>query len=84
MEQDGETVTFEPTCRVSGSGSASDGVHAGVVSVVDPGDPTVTRAGDLELVLARVVGTEVAGDHTLTATWGGHDPVVLAAGRRSG
>jgi hypothetical protein len=83
MEQDGEIVTFEPTCRVAGSGSASDGVQAGVVSVVDDGDPTVSRAGDLELVLARVVGTEVSGDDTLTATWGGHDPVVIAAVRRS-
>ena len=36
MEQDGEIVTFEPTCRVSGSGTASDGVRADTVSVVDP------------------------------------------------
>ena len=33
MEQDGETITFEPTCRVSGSGTASDGVRA------DDGEP---------------------------------------------
>ena len=83
MEQDGEIVTFEPTCRVVGSGSASDGVRVDTVSLVDAGDPTVTRAGDLELVLARVVGTSVSGDHTLTATWGDHDPVVIAAARRS-
>ncbi len=81
MEQDGETITFEPTCRVSGSGSASDGVRADTVSVLDPGDPTVTRAGEHELVLARVVGTVVAGEQTLTAQWGDHGPVVVAAAR---
>jgi hypothetical protein len=54
------------------------------VSVLDAGDPTVTRAGDLELVLARVVGTVVDGEQTLTAQWGGHDPVVVAAVRRTG
>jgi Maltokinase N-terminal cap domain len=83
MEQDGETVTFEPTCRVSGSGSASDAVHAGSVSIVDAGDPTISSAGDLELVLARVIGTEVSGHATLTAQWGDHGPVVVAAARRS-
>ena len=67
MEQDGEIVTFEPTCRVVGSGSASDGVRVDTVTLADAGDPTVTRAGDLELVLARVVGTRVEGDQTLTA-----------------
>ena len=59
MEQDGEIVTFEPTCRVVGSGSASDVVRVDSVTLVDAGDPTLTRAGDLELVLARVVGTPV-------------------------
>ncbi len=81
MEQDGEIVTFEPTCRVSGSGTASDGVRADTVSVVDLGDPSVTRAGEHELVLARVVGTVVDGEQTLTAQWGDHGPVVVAAAR---
>ena len=81
MEQDGETITFEPTCRVSGSGTASDGVRADTVSLLDPGDPTVTQAGEHELVLARVVGTVVAGEQTLTAQWGDHGPVVVAAAR---
>ena len=81
MEQDGEMVTFDPTCRVSGSGTATDGVRADAVSVVDPGDPTVTRAGEHELVLARVVGTVVDGEQTLTAQWGDHGPVVVAAAR---
>jgi hypothetical protein len=84
MEQDGEIVTFEPTCRVVGSGSASDAVRVDSVALVDDGDPTLTRAGDLELVLARVVGTPVSGQDTLTATWGDHAPVVVAAARRSG
>jgi hypothetical protein len=84
MEENGELVRFDPTCRVSGSGSSAAVVRAGAVAVVDPGDPTVTRAGDLELVLARVVGTVVTGDATLTAQWGDHAPVVVAAARRPG
>ena len=85
MEQDGETVVFDPTCRVSGSGTASDGVRVDSVTVVDAGDPTLTRAvtptGDLELVLARVVSTPVTGEATLTATWGDQADVVVAAAR---
>ena len=53
------------------------------VSVVEAGNPTVVRARDLELVLARVVGTAVDGEQTLTAQWGEHDPVVVAAARRA-
>jgi hypothetical protein len=83
IEHEGRMVTMDPTCRVSGSGTAHDEVRVDTVSVIDPGDPTVTRAGDRELVLARVVGTVVAGEETLTAQWGGHDPVVVAAARRS-
>jgi hypothetical protein len=83
MEEDGKIVRFDPTCRVSGSGTAADGVRASSVSLVDAGDPTVTRAGDFELVLSRVVGTVVEGDQTLTAQWGDHGPVVVAAARRS-
>jgi hypothetical protein len=84
MEEDGKLVSFDPTCRVSGSGSSEAAVRTGAVAVVDPGDPTVTRAGDLELVLARVVGTVVSGHDTLTAQWGDHGPVVVAAARRTG
>jgi hypothetical protein len=81
MEEDGKIVRFDPTCRVSGSGTASDGVRADSVTVLDGGDPTVVRAGDFELVLARVVGTVVSGDYTLTAQWADHGPVVVAAAR---
>jgi hypothetical protein len=83
MEENGKLVTFEPTCRVSGSGSATDAVRAGSVTLVDEGNPTVTRAGDLELVVAREIGTRVAGAETLSAQWGDHEPVVVAAARRS-
>ena len=41
----------------------------------------MTRAGEHELVLARVVGTVVDGEQTLTAQWGDHGPVVVAAAR---
>ncbi len=82
MEENGEIVRFDPTCRVSGSGTSSAGVRASSVSLLDSGNPTVTRAGDMDLVLARVVGTPVDGDHTLTAQWGDHAPAVLAAAAR--
>jgi hypothetical protein len=79
MEQDGEMVTFDPTCRVVGSGSAASGPSVDAVSVVDHGDPTVVRAADQELVVARVIGPGVTGRETLTATWGDGEPVVVAA-----
>jgi hypothetical protein len=82
-EQDGAIVRFDPTCRVSGSGTASAGVRVSSVALLDAGDPTITRAGDLELVLSRVIGTPVEGDQTLTAQWGDHAPVVVAAARSS-
>lgn len=77
--EDGREVTLDPTCRVAGSGSLADGVNVDAVAVVDGGDPTVVRAGEHELVVARVVGPGVAGRETLTATWADGDPVVLAA-----
>ncbi len=83
LEENGRIVRFDPTCRVSGSGTSADGVRAASVDLVDDGNPTVTSAGDLDLVLARVVGTPVDGDQTLTAQWGDHPPVVVAAARRS-
>jgi len=79
MERDGELVAFEPTCRVHGSGSASGLVEVGSVTVSDEGDPTVVRAAGHELVVGRVVGPGVTGRETLTATWGGGEPVVVAA-----
>ena len=69
---------------MKGSGTATDGVRADSVSLLDAGDPTLTRAGDLELVLSRVIGTVVEGDQTLTAPSGAdHSPVVVAAARSS-
>ena len=81
MEKDGETVTLDPTCRVVGSGGGSSPVPPGPVTVLDAGDPTVVRMGEVELVVGRVVGTPVDGEETLTAEWGGHAPVVVAAVR---
>jgi hypothetical protein len=85
LEHDGRMVTLDPTCRVSGSGTATEAAGVDAVTVLDAGDPTVTRAGGLELVLARVVGPRrpvVEGEQTLTAQWGDQDPVVVAAVRR--
>jgi hypothetical protein len=79
MEKDGEVVTFEPTCRVVGSGSATGAVSVDAVSISDAGDPTVVRAGEHELVVARSLGAGVTGRDTLTATWGDREPIVVAA-----
>ncbi|MEO6512471.1 MAG: 1,4-alpha-glucan branching protein [Nocardioides sp.] len=84
MEQDGEIVTFDPTCGVVGSGSAAGPVTVSSVDVLDSGDPSVVRAGGFEIAVARLLGPGVSGEETLTATWGGGDPVVVAATRRTG
>ncbi len=79
MARDGVVVRLDPTCRVVGSGTESDEVSLDDVRVLDSGDPTVVRAGDHELVVARVLGPGVTGSETLSATWGGGEPVVVAA-----
>ena len=85
IEQDGHQVTLDPTCWVSGSGTpTAEPVVVNEVELVDAGNPTITRAGDRELVLARVVGTAVTGAEMLTARWGDHEPVVVAAARKPG
>jgi Maltokinase N-terminal cap domain len=81
IERDGELVDVPPRMEVRGSGSPGADVPslASVDAVSDDGPITTVTAGPLTISLARVVGTPVEGDATLTGTAGGHDLGVLAA-----
>jgi hypothetical protein len=77
----------EPTTRVAGSGAPGVSVAPinSVTSTTDQRSTTI-RAGDVELVMRRVLNGElVTGDAlTLTGVWPGNDePVVLALARTS-
>ena len=85
IELDGERNDVPPRMQVRGSGS-TDHVQevTSVDSVIDEGTVTLVRAGDLELTLARVVGSELDGEPTLTGRVGdSHETSVLASLRRS-
>jgi hypothetical protein len=84
FEQDGERVDIPPRMHVNGSGTGTDlPAVTSVDSVTDHGTLTVTRAGDVELAVARVVGSALDGELTLTGRGQDFDEVhVLAALRR--
>ncbi len=50
-------------------------------SVRDDGPTTVVRAGEVEVVLGRVVGTPLGDGQTLTGGPAGREPSVLAVVR---
>jgi hypothetical protein len=87
IELDGERVDVPPRMQVHGSGSGNDSDLPAVTSVdavLDEGPVTVVRSGDLELALARVVGSSLDGGPTLTGRVGDADEtIVLATLRRS-
>ncbi len=70
--QDGRRVMVEPRMTVRGSGGpdAPAPVIGAIDDVRDDGATTVTRSGDVELVVVRMVGTEIAAEQTLTGRWG--------------
>ena len=76
----------DPTAHVAGSGTAADVGTLGTPSVTDTADVTTVRAGDLELVVRRVLtpGVPADGAATLTGTWAGQpDPVLLATAQKT-
>jgi hypothetical protein len=78
LDVDGRREPREPSAYVSGSGAPVTPVPAVTeVAAHDEGPTTVVRAGDLELVLVRVVGAEVAADQVLTGTWPGGTGVLV-------
>ena len=80
IERDGELVDVPPRMEVRGSGSpGADVPSLASVDAVDDGPITTVTAGPLTISLARVVGTPVEGEATLTGTAGGQDLGVLAA-----
>ncbi|TDD70391.1 hypothetical protein E1262_09070 [Jiangella aurantiaca] len=83
IDVDGELVPREPTAEVTGSGREDDPSLPVDTPLTphDDGPTTVVRAGGLELVVVRVVGTGQAGDHVLTGRWATGGPATLAAVR---
>ncbi len=63
----------QPTnAQVQGSGSAETDVpEVDAVGCHDEGPLTIVNAGPLEIVVARVVGTELEAAQTLAVTWKG-------------
>ncbi len=84
FESDGTLVDVPPRLPVRGSGSADTAVPAidTVDAIRDGGPVTTVVAGPVTLLLARVVGTPLDGDATLTGTVTDRDLGVLAALRR--
>lgn len=82
LEEEGQMVQYPSSATVRGSGSAGEPAPSiSEVTCRDVGSTTVARAGDLELVVVRVVGAELATPYTLTGRWDGGE-AVLAGVRR--
>ena len=83
VDEDGTLVPRRATAQVHGSGRP--GTEVPVLSRPEcrDGELTVVRAAGLELVLARVVGTAVTAEETLTGRWDGARDTVLAGVRRA-
>jgi hypothetical protein len=81
IERDGRTIDLPCRLPVRGSGSAGASVPTidSVDAVNDDGPVTTVVAGPVTLSLARVVGTPLPGDATLTGSTRDQDLGVLAA-----
>ena len=79
---DGHTRPRTSSVRVQGSGTgaapADPNTATGEVTCHDDGATTVVQAGDVELVVVRVLGAEVSAAHTLTGSWTDGGPALLA------
>jgi hypothetical protein len=85
IEEDGVRTDIPARMQVRGSGveETAPSVES-VDEVIDDGNVTVVRAGDLELALARVVGTPLGeGPHLAGTVVASGESVVLAALRRA-
>lgn len=71
-EVDGQMQESRTLATVHGSGTPGTPVApVGSLSVRDDGPTTVVRAGDYELTVARVLGTDLTADQTLAGKWPG-------------
>jgi hypothetical protein len=78
-ERDGELVPRTPSATAQGSGAAETPVPGLTIAVPhDEDGMTVVATGPLTLLLARVVGTPIEAEDTLTVTWDGGTPTVAA------
>ncbi|WP_163505670.1 CG0192-related protein [Fodinicola acaciae] len=73
---DGQQQRREPSATVAGSGSAGRSPVIDAVTCHDDGGTTVVRGGGVELVVVRVVGTEISVTDTLTGAWSGGSGVL--------
>ena len=82
VDTDGRLEPRATTATVFGSGCTGTSVP-GIddLSCRDEGQVTFVRSSQLELAVARVVGAEVPGTHTLTGRWATSGPDVLAGVR---
>jgi hypothetical protein len=79
FEDGGERIDIPARMQVRGSGhDATAPSFAAVDSVRDDGDVTRVRAGDVEIDVARVVGTPLGDGPHLSGTVGDTDGLVLA------
>jgi hypothetical protein len=82
VDRDGSLEPRVPTATVLGSGAAGTPVSAiGTMSCRDEGPTTVVRSDLLELIVVRLVGTELQAPYTLTGSWSSGGPTVLAGVR---
>ena len=82
FESDGERRTREPSASVRGSGSSdTEAPELTGAAPYDEGPLTIVDAGPLDLVVARVVGSELTAAQTLAVTWKGGAGVVVAGVR---
>jgi hypothetical protein len=85
LEEDGRRIDIPPRITVQGSGTpdAEVPVITTVDSVRDDGATTVVRAGDVEIVVARVVGAPIEADETLSGELGSASTVLAGLRRTS-
>jgi hypothetical protein len=85
LEVDGERIDVPARMQVRGSGTdAVAPTVSSIDAVADDGDVTLVRAGTLEIVLARLVGTSLGEGPHLTGTIGdAGEAVVLAVLRQA-
>jgi hypothetical protein len=82
VDRNGRLEPRAPSATVRGSGASGTSVPEIVaVTCFDQGQATIVRAATVELIVARVSGAAVEAPHTLTGSWAGSEPVVLAGAR---
>lgn len=90
VDHDGALVGRDPVCRLRGSGTATAAVEPVTtgLGVAEAEGLTVVTAAGLDLVVVRRLGPDgpdgpdgLEVDETLSATWEGGGPVVLAGAR---